>query len=84
MTSKDQSLFGDNFGAAMWKIIVLILPNLLAPLFGLDFRRHHLIGGLALIAGALLQALIPPRTKGLLPLLAFAVAWAVFYTFFWK
>ena len=79
------SWFGDWDGIALVNIAVMCLPIILAPIFGFrDLNRHHFEAGLALTAGVLLQALIPPRKKGLVPLLALAVAFTLVYTLFWK
>jgi hypothetical protein len=68
---------------ALAKIALLFVPRLVGALF-YDARQHHLLAGLTVILGVLLQALVPPRRKLLLPLLALAVAFTVVYSVFWK
>jgi len=46
--------------------------------------QNHFIIGLSLVAGVLLQALIPPRKKGMLLLLTAAIVYALFYSLMWK
>jgi hypothetical protein len=83
--SGPDSLQSEKVVTALLKIAVLCIPTLAAPLVGFhDLSRHHLAAGIALIAGVLLQALIPPRKKALLPLLGLAVAFTLVYTILWK
>jgi hypothetical protein len=71
------------YGVAAAKCVLLCLPSLvLQPL--VDLRAHRLWGGFSFILGVLLQALIPPRKKGLLLLLTFAVGFTIAYSMFWK
>lgn len=82
MRMKPSDQTADMVGAAMAKSILLCLPLLVVQPF-YDERSHHLVAGLAVIAGVLLQALVPPRKKLLLPGLVMAVAFTVVYGF-WK
>ncbi len=64
--------------------VVPVLKSFLACIpvsivvYGLKVRSHSIIG-LSLIAGVLLQALIPPRKKGLLLLLSGSVLYTLIY-----
>lgn len=71
----------DIVGIAIVKIALLFLPRIVtAPFY--DANKHHALFGLTLIAGVLLQALVPPRKKGFLPALTFAIAFTVVYSVF--
>lgn len=73
----------DNIARALAKIVLLCLPNVLAQIFWFhDLRKHHLADGLTVILGVLLQALVSPRKKMLLPALVLAVTFTVVYTVF--
>jgi hypothetical protein len=65
------------------KVLVLFVPPTIAP-YVFDTATHHFLAGLSLITGVLLQALIPPRRKGLLLLLGFSVVFAFAYSVFVK
>jgi hypothetical protein len=56
------------------KLVLFIAPPTVASQM---FHATHLVTGLACIGGALLQALIPPRTKSLLVGLALSVGYTV-------
>jgi hypothetical protein len=60
------------------KLSVLSLPGTLLPL--LRPTHSHLAFGLALILGALLQAIIPPRRKGFIIVLG-AIVFTLIYSF---
>jgi hypothetical protein len=54
-----------------FKIFALLLPSLV--LEQTHFSKDHLLIASSWVAGALLQALIPPARKGLLPILGLAL-----------
>lgn len=66
-------------GRVWLKLLVFVLPATLLPFVRPQHSRAEV--GLAWIVGALLQALIPPRTKALIPIVVGVVAFAVIYSF---
>lgn len=64
--------------ATIWlKVCVAVLPSILVPRF--NPPHEHLLFSLSLVAGVLLQALIPPRKKGLVLVLVLTSITAVVY-----
>jgi hypothetical protein len=63
-----------------FKLVVFALPVSVLPF--IKPVNSHAQFGIALIVGALLQALIPPRRKGLVPILIGSVAFAIIYSLF--
>lgn len=61
----------------IFKALLICLPGTILMELG-HIHNHWLIGG-ALVFGVLLQALVPPRTKGLGRALAVAIVIAVLY-----
>jgi hypothetical protein len=64
-------------GPAAIKVFLVCMPVSIV-VYELHVKNHVIIG-LSLVAGVLLQALVPPRKRGLLPLLAGTVIYTVIY-----
>jgi hypothetical protein len=62
------------------KLVLFITPPTVTSQI---FHASHLVTGLACIVGVVLQALIPPRTKGLLVGLAISVGYTLIAAF-WR
>lgn len=65
------------------KVIVFSIAPTLVMLV-LPVSSHRIMFGLSMFVGILLQALIPPRKKGLLSLLTIVAVFTVVYSMFWK
>jgi len=63
----------------VFKLFVLSLPATLLPY--VRPAHGHTAFGLALVLGALLQAIIPPRRKGFVPLIAGTIIFTLIYSF---
>jgi hypothetical protein len=61
------------------KLFVLSLPATLLPF--VRPTHSHLVFGLALILGVLLQAIIPPRRKGFIFMIVGAIVFTLIYSF---
>ena len=73
----------DDNVAGILKIIVFCTPPSIVPILW-NVRTHRLIFGLSFILGVLLQAILPPRRKGLVPMLAVTVLFTLAYSLLWK
>lgn len=71
----------DKIVRATAKIALFVLPRVIGGIF-FDLSKHHLLAGLLVIAGVLLQALVPPRGKFLLLMLVLSVGFTVVYSLF--
>jgi hypothetical protein len=63
----------------VFKLFILALPATLLPY--VRPAHSHTLFGLALVLGVLLQALIPPRRKGLVPMIIGTVLFTIIYSF---
>jgi len=70
------------FFSMAFKIFVFLLPAIV--LEKTRFSTNHLAIASSWVGGALLQALIPPARKGLLPILGLAVVAGTAYVIFWR
>ena len=68
----------DDKPAFVLKAFVFCVPAATAA----QFSKSDVILGLSLIVGSLLQSIIPPRKKGLLPMLAISITYTL-ASFFW-
>jgi len=71
---------GVPFFSMAFKIVVFLLPSLV--LEQTRFSKNHLVIASSWVAGALLQALIPPARKGLLPILGLALVVGTAYVIY--
>jgi hypothetical protein len=71
---------GVPFFAMASKIVVFLLPSLV--LEQTRFSKNHLAIASSWVAGALLQALIPPARKGLFPILGLALVVGTVYVIY--
>jgi len=65
------------------KAAVLAIPPSMATIY-FPAERHQLVFALSMLVGVLLQALIPPRKKGLLALLSAVVAICTVNFILWR
>lgn len=70
-----------SFSTAL-KILVFSLPAIIVA--EVARSKNHLAIASSWVAGALLQALIPPARKGLLPILGLVVVAGTAYVIFWR
>jgi hypothetical protein len=63
----------------LFKLFVLSLPATLLPY--VRPAHGHTAFGLALVLGVLLQAIIPPRRKGFVPLIVVTIIFTLIYSF---
>jgi hypothetical protein len=70
-----------SFSTAL-KVLVFCLPVIV--LTEVARSKNHLAIASSWVAGALLQTLIPPARKGLLPILGLAVVAGTAYVIFWR
>jgi hypothetical protein len=68
--------------SAALKVLVFCLPVIV--LTEVVHSNNHLAIALSWVCGALLQTLIPPARKGLLPILGLALLVGTAYVIFWR